>query len=72
MRGAAVDAGTHRLVYRYEPLSFRLGACVSAASIALGLVLAFRATRAGGISSAIGRRREYPGSAGIDPGTVGE
>jgi hypothetical protein len=44
MRGAAVTAGTHRLVFTYDPLSFRLGAIVSLASIALALGLAVRAS----------------------------
>jgi len=43
MRGAAVAAGTHRLVYRYDPLSFRLGGVVSLVSIALSLGLGVRA-----------------------------
>ena len=29
MRGAAVESGTHRLVYTYRPGSFRLGALIS-------------------------------------------
>ncbi len=36
MRGAAVSAGRHRLEYRYEPMSFRVGLAVSAAG-AIGL-----------------------------------
>jgi hypothetical protein len=39
MRGAAVGAGTHRLVYTYNPLSFRLGGLISLASIGISLVL---------------------------------
>jgi hypothetical protein len=39
MRGAAVGAGRHRLVYRYEPRSLRLGASLSAAGLA-GLLFA--------------------------------
>jgi hypothetical protein len=40
MRGAAVPAGTHRLTYTYEPLSFRLGLSVSVASVVfVGVVL---------------------------------
>ncbi len=40
MRGAVVGPGTHTLVYRYEPASFRIGAVVSLAAIAalLGLI----------------------------------
>jgi len=37
MRGAAVGAGEHRLLYRYEPLSFRLGLGLSAAGL-VGLI----------------------------------
>jgi hypothetical protein len=40
MRGAAVGAGTHRLVYTYDPSSFRLGGLISLVSIGLSLVLA--------------------------------
>ena len=46
MRGAAVKAGRHRLVYTYEPRSFRLGAAISLAGLtamaALGLAFAIR------------------------------
>jgi Bacterial membrane protein YfhO len=34
MRGAAVDAGLHRLVYSYRPRSFRVGLLVSIAGLA--------------------------------------
>lgn len=38
MRAVAVGAGSHRIVYRYEPWSFRVGAAVSIFSlVALGL-----------------------------------
>ncbi len=33
MRAAAVPAGEHTLVYTYEPVSFRVGACLSAAGL---------------------------------------
>jgi hypothetical protein len=40
MRGAAVKAGKHRLVYTYEPLSFQVGGIVSlGAMVVLGFVL---------------------------------
>jgi hypothetical protein len=35
MRGAAVPAGRHRLVYRYEPRSVRVGAAMSLAGLVL-------------------------------------
>ena len=35
MRGAAVEAGSHRLVYNYRPRSFRLGMRVSLAALAV-------------------------------------
>jgi hypothetical protein len=39
MRGAAVDGGRHRLVFVYEPWSFRIGAAVTALGvIAAGLL----------------------------------
>jgi hypothetical protein len=37
MRGAAVESGKHHLVYRFDPLSFRLGAMLSTLG-ALGLI----------------------------------
>jgi len=40
MRGAAVAAGTHRLVYRYEPRSFRVGGVITPAGLALAAVFA--------------------------------
>ena len=40
MRGAAVEAGRHRLVYSFHPLSFRLGQIVSGISLALLAMLA--------------------------------
>jgi uncharacterized membrane protein YfhO len=46
MRGAAVDAGVHRLVYTYDPASYRVGAVVSIAGLAavalFGLFCAWR------------------------------
>jgi hypothetical protein len=39
MRAAAVDAGVHRLVYTYEPVSVRVGACLSLAGLAALLAL---------------------------------
>lgn len=50
MRGAAVREGKHRLVYTYEPQSFRLGGLVSLAGIAALAVFSawsFRPGRAG-------------------------
>jgi hypothetical protein len=45
MRGAAVSAGTHTLVYTYEPRSFRVGAVVSGAGLIALLALAGSALR---------------------------
>jgi hypothetical protein len=45
MRGAPVPAGTHRLVYSYDPPSFRIGAFVSLASLVALLGLAVWARR---------------------------
>jgi uncharacterized membrane protein YfhO len=39
MRGAAVPAGEHTLVYTYEPVSFRIGAIISAAGLIVFLTL---------------------------------
>ncbi|QEH33304.1 Bacterial membrane protein YfhO [Aquisphaera giovannonii] len=39
MRGAAVEKGTHTLVFRYEPRSFRLGGRISIASLAISAIL---------------------------------
>jgi hypothetical protein len=41
MRGAAVTSGTHRLVYTYEPRSFRVGAMISIAGLAMLAILSF-------------------------------
>jgi uncharacterized membrane protein YfhO len=41
MRGAAVPAGEHTLVYTYQPVSFRIGAIVSAAGWIALVVLAW-------------------------------
>ena len=42
MRGAALPAGKHTLVYTYEPDSFRIGAIVSLAGTIVLLILAWR------------------------------
>ena len=39
MRGAAVDAGTHRLVYSYRPRSFLIGLIVSLVGLAAFVIL---------------------------------
>jgi hypothetical protein len=39
MRGASVEAGSHRLVYSYRPHSFRLGMMVSLAALAVVALL---------------------------------
>ncbi len=38
-RGVLLDAGTHRVVFRYEPASVRVGALLSAAGLAVVLAL---------------------------------
>jgi Bacterial membrane protein YfhO len=45
MRGAAVGAGTHRLVYSYRPVSFRLGVLVSLGGLAAAAALGLRSRR---------------------------
>lgn len=45
MRGAAVEAGTHKLVYSYEPASFRIGLIVSVIGLAATVGLAAFASR---------------------------
>jgi uncharacterized membrane protein YfhO len=45
MRGAAVRAGQHTLVYTYEPVSFRVGAIVSAIGWIVLLRLAWSSWR---------------------------
>jgi hypothetical protein len=45
MRGAAVPAGVHTLVYTYEPTSFRVGLIVSAAGVIALFVLAWSCWR---------------------------
>jgi hypothetical protein len=40
MRGAAVDAGPHHLVYTYDPFSFRLGCIITLAGAVTWVVLA--------------------------------
>jgi len=39
MRGAAVAAGRHHLVFRYEPRAFRIGIALSGAGLAVLAVL---------------------------------
>jgi hypothetical protein len=43
MRGAAVEAGSHRLVYTYRPRTFRLGMMVSLAAMAVVALLGVNA-----------------------------
>ncbi|MDG3003201.1 YfhO family protein [Paludisphaera mucosa] len=45
MRGAAVEAGTHKLVYKYEPRSFRLGLMLSIAGLLAAFGFALHAFR---------------------------
>jgi hypothetical protein len=46
MRGAAVPSGDHTLVYRYEPMSFQLGAIISIAGLISVLVMLWPRTGA--------------------------
>jgi hypothetical protein len=39
MRGAAVKAGRHTLVYTYDPASFRIGAALTIAGLITAAVL---------------------------------
>ncbi len=41
MRGAAVEAGFHRLVYKYEPASFQAGVAVTGITLAVALAVSF-------------------------------
>jgi hypothetical protein len=45
MRGAAVQSGLHRLVYRYNPMSFRIGTLISAGALLTVLGIAQFARR---------------------------
>ena len=44
MRGALVPSGVHKLVYRYEPESFRIGGAISIASMTC-IAIAFQVGR---------------------------
>jgi Bacterial membrane protein YfhO len=46
MRGVALPAGTHHLVFRYQPLSFRLGIVLSSLGLTATVGLGFWAWRA--------------------------
>jgi hypothetical protein len=45
MRGAMVGEGKHRLVYTYEPLSVRVGLIITAAGLAVAMLLWLRGRR---------------------------
>jgi hypothetical protein len=45
MRGAALEAGEHRLVYTYEPASFQVGVIISAGASIVALALAWSQRR---------------------------
>jgi hypothetical protein len=47
MRGAAVEAGVHTLVYTYDPASFRVGGSITLAALPVLIVLAVWAARQG-------------------------
>jgi hypothetical protein len=49
MRGAAVTAGIHRLVYRYDPLSFRIGLGMSGVGVFVLGIVAWRGLRGQGL-----------------------
>jgi uncharacterized membrane protein YfhO len=44
MRGAAVKEGEHRLVYLYDPQSFRIGKAITLAGLAAAVCLAVYCT----------------------------
>ncbi len=48
MRGAAVQAGTHTLVYTYEPRSFQVGGVVSLGALVVTVVFLGWSFRRGG------------------------
>jgi len=49
-RGLVLPSGTHRVAFRYEPLSFRIGLTLgSLGSLGLALLLLFPITRKGGL-----------------------
>ena len=63
-RGVALGAGTHDVVFRYEPLSIRVGTWLSLVAAASIVVLALAGVRAGtgtGTGSGAPRRGETPG-----------
>jgi hypothetical protein len=62
MRGALVGAGTHQLVYTYEPPSFRVGLCLSMVGL-VGLTLVFVWRRA----DAAGPREMSPSATARPP-----
>ena len=66
MRGAAVPAGEHTLVYTYQPDSFRLGAFVSAAGLIALAALAWSFRRE---PPAAGDKRGRTGG-NVGPGSV--
>ena len=45
MRGAAVESGRHRLIYTYDPPSFKIGAALTIGSLALAAALLGLASR---------------------------
>jgi hypothetical protein len=55
-RGVMVPAGSHDVVFRYEPASVRVGAGVTIASLLVWLVLLFTARRAGRASPGDSRK----------------
>jgi hypothetical protein len=60
MRGVTLPAGTHRLVFRYDPLSFRLGIALSSIGLAILAALVRWAMRGPRESIGLEDQREAP------------
>jgi hypothetical protein len=71
MRGAAVPAGEYTLVYTYQPLSFRVGAIVSAAGWIALMMLAWSSWRKPPATPERSRSRDEEVVPGNDQGPTG-
>ena len=60
MRGAAVSSGSHRLVYKYAPQSFKIGRIVSIAGLAALIFLILACARSPSVAI-LGGRNEFNG-----------